>query len=86
MSPQDFFDERTPETSTPGRKSLSQDYQSVDSEYDAEAHRALVRRLDLRLMPLAIWMYLLCYLDRSVRNHENFIVLFPPYSRRRLRV
>lgn len=45
-----------------------------DDDYDAIASKALVRKQDLHLMPLAVWMYLLAYLDRSVRvylHHSN---------------
>ncbi|KEF52328.1 uncharacterized protein A1O9_11568 [Exophiala aquamarina CBS 119918] len=34
-------------------------------EYDAKAHRRLRRKIDVRLIPLCAWLYLLNYLDRS---------------------
>lgn len=34
-------------------------------EHDAKAHRRLRRKIDVRLIPLCAWLYLLNYLDRS---------------------
>lgn len=33
--------------------------------YDAERHRRLRRKIDLHLMPICFWVYLVNYLDRS---------------------
>ncbi|KAL3462124.1 major facilitator superfamily domain-containing protein [Aspergillus heterothallicus] len=38
---------------------------AVSQEYDADAVSALVRKQDLRILPLTAFIYLLCYLDRS---------------------
>lgn len=70
--------------------------ENASGDYDAAASKALVRKQDLHLMPLAIWMYLLAYLDRSVRiylriltSDDDFetvdtrILAMPRYSTRR---
>ncbi|KAL0564593.1 hypothetical protein V5O48_017451, partial [Marasmius crinis-equi] len=37
----------------------------AEIEIDTEAEKRLVRRLDLRIVPASMTIYLLCFLDRS---------------------
>lgn len=46
-----------------------EDFQDADSQasyvFDEVAEKALIRKQDLRIVPLSAAIYLLCYLDRS---------------------
>lgn len=45
---------------------LWQNASSIDHQrFSIEDEKKLVRKQDLRLIPLAAFIYLLCYLDRS---------------------
>ncbi|KAJ7832826.1 MFS transporter [Mycena leptocephala] len=71
--PRDFSFVPPPLTmaSTPTEKAQDVDYkEDVESQsssyvYDEAVEKALVRKQDLRIIPLSACIYLLCYLDRS---------------------
>lgn len=52
----------------------AQDGDSI--HFDPAAERRVVRKIDLRLMPLVMFLYLLAYLDRS---NIGYALLFPTF-------
>lgn len=51
------------ESQTQEKEELNELNETIN--YDSVSNKRLVRKLDIWIMPLAIWSYLLAYLDRS---------------------
>ncbi|KAL6694130.1 major facilitator superfamily domain-containing protein [Trichoderma pleuroticola] len=54
-------DEKLPKTIEDGTSSHLERAQEIDPAIE----KRIVRKIDLRLMPFTVWIYLLCYMDRS---------------------
>lgn len=50
---------------TPGKFTVHQVYKSYSSEFANHIERKLVRKIDLRLLPLLVAIYIFNYLDRN---------------------
>lgn len=48
-----------------GKLTVAQTYDSYSPEFAAETERKLLRKVDLRLLPLVVTMYIFNYLDRN---------------------
>lgn len=50
---------------TPGKSTIHQVYDSYSIEFASQVERKLVRKIDLRLLPLLVTIYIFNYLDRN---------------------
>jgi hypothetical protein len=50
---------------SPEKQAIYRDFSSKDEEWRAYQNKKLLRKVDIRLLPLLIVMYLLNFLDRS---------------------
>lgn len=60
MSKEAQFEER----SVGEKSTVSHETSNIDAEWTATEEKALVTKLDLRIVPLVTALYLLCFLDR----------------------
>jgi hypothetical protein len=67
-----YNDEKGSDTSiTPPTKVEDVERSAVADEIDAAAEARVLRKLDIRIVPMICWIYLMNFMDRGAWSFEN---------------